>query len=121
MAKRIQRQRTKGWKMPTGAVYVGRPTMWGNPYWDIKRYGLDLCLALFADTARGIWDPATVPSGSPDMWWTWLYANHMEWLKRIGHKPVESARLDLKGHDLACWCPLNHRCHADILLEIANQ
>lgn len=36
-------------------------------------------------------------------------------------------RAELAGHDLACWCPLEdehgHRvpCHADILLEIANQ
>ena len=32
MPKRIQRQRTKGWTMPAGAVYVGRPTKWGNPF-----------------------------------------------------------------------------------------
>lgn len=32
MAKRIQRKRVKGWKMPENAVYVGRPTKWGNPY-----------------------------------------------------------------------------------------
>lgn len=30
--KRIQRKRTKGWKMPPNTVYVGRPTKWGNPY-----------------------------------------------------------------------------------------
>lgn len=30
--KRIQRQRTKGWRMPPGAIYVGRPTKWGNPW-----------------------------------------------------------------------------------------
>jgi hypothetical protein len=29
---RIQRRRTKGWRMPEGAVYVGRPTRWGNPF-----------------------------------------------------------------------------------------
>jgi len=29
---RIQRRRTKGWRMPEGAVYVGRPSRWGNPY-----------------------------------------------------------------------------------------
>lgn len=28
---RIQRSRAKGWRMPDGAVYVGRPTRWGNP------------------------------------------------------------------------------------------
>lgn len=30
--KRIQRKRTKGWKMPESAVYIGRPSKWGNPY-----------------------------------------------------------------------------------------
>jgi hypothetical protein len=29
---RIQRKRTKGWRMPEGAVYVGRPSRWGNPF-----------------------------------------------------------------------------------------
>ena len=32
MAERIQRRRTKGWRMPPDVVYVGRPTKWGNPY-----------------------------------------------------------------------------------------
>lgn len=30
--RRIQRKRTKGWKMPENTVYVGRPTKWGNPW-----------------------------------------------------------------------------------------
>lgn len=30
MPKRIQRKRTKGWRMPENTVYVGRPTKWGN-------------------------------------------------------------------------------------------
>ncbi len=29
---RIQRRRTKGYRMPPGAVYCGRPTIWGNPF-----------------------------------------------------------------------------------------
>lgn len=29
---RIQRRRTTGWRMPEGAVYVGRPSKWGNPF-----------------------------------------------------------------------------------------
>jgi len=32
MPQRLQRRRTKGWRMPPGAVYVGRPTEWGNPF-----------------------------------------------------------------------------------------
>lgn len=31
----------------------------------------------------------------------------------------EKAKLVLRGHDLACWCP-EGPCHADVLLEIAN-
>ena len=29
---RIQRRRLKGWRMPKGAIYVGRGSRWGNPY-----------------------------------------------------------------------------------------
>jgi len=27
----------------------------------------------------------------------------------------------LRGKNLACWCPLDHPCHADVLLELANR
>ena len=27
----------------------------------------------------------------------------------------------LKGKNLACWCPLDQLCHADLLLKIANE
>jgi hypothetical protein len=27
---------------------------------------------------------------------------------------------DLRGKNLACWCPLDQPCHADVLLELAN-
>lgn len=29
---RVQRRRSRGWRMPAGVVYVGRPSRWGNPY-----------------------------------------------------------------------------------------
>lgn len=35
---RIQRRRVKGWRMPKGAIYVGRGSAWGNP---IRTNGLD--------------------------------------------------------------------------------
>ncbi len=28
---------------------------------------------------------------------------------------------ELRGKDLACWCPIGAPCHADVLLELANQ
>jgi hypothetical protein len=33
---------------------------------------------------------------------------------------AEAIRAALGGRDLACWCPANGPCHADLLLTIAN-
>lgn len=35
--ERLQRKRTKGYRLPSGAVYVGRPTRFGNPFQDRDR------------------------------------------------------------------------------------
>lgn len=114
--KRIQRQRTKGWRMPPNAVYVGRPTIWGNPFWHAEKFhGVELSLALFRNTAQGIWDPSVVK----DVPLTY-YDEYHEWLRRIRHHPLEVMQSELRGKDLACWCPLDKPCHADILLELAN-
>ncbi len=104
MPERIQRKRTKGWRMPENAVYVGRPTKWGNP-WKVGRWvrplgGLpveikDATLAVELFRAN-----ATDPIG--------------------GFVFRENVRKHLHGKDLACWCRLDQECHADILLEIAN-
>lgn len=36
---RLQRSRRRGWRVPQGAVYVGRPSRWGNPYREFSRAG----------------------------------------------------------------------------------
>lgn len=116
--KRIQRKRTKGWRMPEGAVYVGRPSKWGNPYWHAQRfYSTALALDLFRGTANGHWNPALVPDFAPVREW---YKDHYSWVCGVGWHPVEAIRRELRGKDLACWCPLDQPCHADVLLEIAN-
>jgi hypothetical protein len=33
---------------------------------------------------------------------------------------VDRARRELAGKDLACWCPADEPCHADVLLEIVS-
>ncbi|EPX82062.1 hypothetical protein Salmuc_02429 [Salipiger mucosus DSM 16094] len=41
-----------------------------------------------------------------------------------GAPPIEeifAMQTVLRGRDLACWCPLDRPCHADILLELANK
>ena len=99
--KRIQRQRTKGWKMPEGAVYVGRPTKWGNPF-------------AFKDA----------PDLSPEtdaIVREWAVGIHRDWLQFPEQAGLVAAiRTELRGKDLACWCPKDQPCHADVLLEIAN-
>jgi hypothetical protein len=83
--------------MPEGAVYVGRPTVWSNPYVVGER-----------DARRGIpFDAATAVE---------RFAERTNSLIQIGAFDVSS----LRGKTLACWCPLDQPCHADILLELAN-
>lgn len=75
---------------PADAIYVGRPTKWGNPYTIGKDGDRATVIKRYADRLDAF-DPAL----------------HAEWV------------LPLRGRDLVCWCaPL--ACHADILLAIAN-
>lgn len=103
--KRIQRRRAKGWRMPPGTVYVGRPTKWGNPW-----------------TGN---EPAAIRSDREGTFWLVLETDEaavaMFRAFMLGRRDFQAmARSDLAGKDLACWCPLDHSCHADVLLEIAN-
>jgi hypothetical protein len=107
---RIQRRRTKGWRMPEGAIYVGRPTIWGNPF-DWREW-------------REAW-----PFGSPTPDPGRDTIDRDTWCKERAAEEYRLALLDgsitlpvaeLRGRTLACWCPLNRACHADTLLEIAN-
>jgi hypothetical protein len=33
---------------------------------------------------------------------------------------IDDVRAELTGKNLACWCPLDHPRHADVLITIAN-
>lgn len=39
-------------------------------------------------------------------------------LRRLAKGDLDIA--ELRGKDLACFCPLDKPCHADVLIEIAN-
>ena len=102
MNRRIQRRRTRGWKMPEGAVYVGRPTMWGNPF---KVGAISPCGTKVADLRHAFV----------------LYRTFAPMQANL----VAAARAELRGKTLVCWCPESMYpedgcCHADVLLAIAN-
>lgn len=111
MPKRIQLRRTKGWRKPAGAVVVSRPSKWGNPY-TVKMAAN--CLAAF--DCPGEQDPHkraveafrdALTNGALDI-------------------TVDDVRRELRGKDLACWCPLpaegeEDHCHGAVLLRIAAE
>lgn len=117
MPKRIQRKRTKGWRMPEGAVYIGRPTVWGNPFplW----LGRDRSIRLYRDMINGIFDPGNLSDLSDDAFHR-LNEARQRFFTRLGGHP-RYCLPELWGRDLVCWCPLDERCHADVLLELANK
>ena len=41
--------------------------------------------------------------------------------KRHGYPSDAEIKRELRGKNLACWCPDGGPCHADVLLEIANE
>lgn len=99
MPERIQRKRIKGYRMPEGAIYVGRPTKWANPF----RVGSNEELGEVANAELAV-----------KLFRDWMH--HPEgWLL-----PRPPELLSLRGRDLACWCLLDHPCHASVLLELAN-
>ena len=90
---RIKVKRQKGWRLPEGAVFVGRPTKWGNPY----RLGKE------ADSREEV------------------VAMYRKMLANLPPEELSALLAPLKGRDLACWCPQDEPCHADVLLELANR
>lgn len=79
--------------MPPYTVKVDRSTPWGNPF-----------------TAKDITARSTA----------------IKAFEQYMAQPAQSGLRDaikdkLRGKNLACWCPLDAPCHADILLAIANE
>ncbi|HKY58355.1 MAG TPA: DUF4326 domain-containing protein [Aeromicrobium sp.] len=122
--KRIQRKRTKGWRMPEGAVYVGRPSRWGNPFTVMN--GHRQGWLVWDDRDRlGMAPGYTTSNGFIASFRTKEEAQaeavkrYRRWIKGAAAR-IADLTPELAGRDLACWCPLDQPCHADVLLELAN-
>lgn len=109
---RIQRRRTPGFDLQAAsraingleAIYVGRPTKWGNPFVVVREHN------------RQRRKPGGAIVSTP--------AEAVRAYRRfIAHEVriQEEAAQELRGKNLACWCPLDRPCHADVLLRIANE
>ena len=111
--RRLQRSRRRSLARASGRVrYVGRPTLFGNPFRS-ERFGHARSVKLHRAWLLGQIGALT--------------------LERIGFCPAEidtlarrRARIlsclpELTGVDLQCWCPLTSKwCHAETLLALAN-
>lgn len=100
---RIQRSRAKGWRMPPNTICVDRSTKWGNPFIVGEPGGVYTAKVM---NRRHAWQ---------------LYFG---WAPQVD-KLVAAAKAELRGKNLACWCPLpepyeDDCCHAAVLLKIAN-
>src|SRR4051812_24049739 len=91
MPQRFQRSRRPGARLPTGVIVVTRPTKWGNPH------SLELGRA---EAVRRFRDD--------------LLAGRLAY-------GTDDVKRQLRGRDLACYCPLDGPCHTDVLLETANE
>lgn len=82
---------------PKNAVYIGRPSKWGNPF-------------KIGDDYNG------VPIDREH-----AISQYKDWLlySDQGYKLFQDL-YELKGKDLCCWCK-PAMCHGDVLLELANK
>jgi hypothetical protein len=71
--------------------------------------------------------PNTIYVGRPTKWGN-NFAGTKEGLEQYREHIVGNGKFmrsfnleELRGKNLACWCPLDKPCHADILLELANK
>ena len=106
--------------MPPNTVYVGRPGQWGNPFklgdFAIKgdadpNYRGPFKMTYVITTAKHADDRFTeLKTGEQVLEWYRWYMSKVT-------RPLST----LRGKDLACWCREGAPCHADILLELANQ
>lgn len=118
MPERIQRKRSKDWRMPENTVYVGRPSKFGNP-WHVE-----------TALKSGLFKAEAVPQVVVTEFEAWLTRETSPNDEHLGYwfKPEMIAQREyilshlheLHGKNLACWCPVGQPCHADVLLRLAN-
>lgn len=105
MSFRVQRSRFSKPGIPSGAVYVGRPSQWGNPAIIGEYYRSSggaavlvennyLAVDIFYDHCKHL------ASNQPEQFFAWIFP--------------------LIDKNLCCWCKPTDVCHADVLLFLSK-
>lgn len=128
MSERIQLRRTKGWRKPPGALVVARPSRWGNPF--VVRTAPPMGDSPTVHRVLDIGDRCESLRAPNEYFTRDLYGAHVMAVRlyELHTGPMglyewddpEEMLAPLRGHDLACWCPPDLPCHADVLLRLAN-
>lgn len=120
--RRIKRERTRGWRAPLDAsgrkpLYVGRPTLYGNPY-QVARVGKTWIV--FIDAAPGV-EGRNIAEVPDEREARQIAVDNFRAMLRTpgGSEQAEFFAHKLHGRDLMCWCKTTDPCHADVLLEVA--
>ena len=106
MPRRVQLERSRGWRMPADTVKVDRTTRWGNPFRPEACGSQEAAIAchrawILGDAARLRAGKCPAPRG-------------------LAPPSLDEIRRELRGKNLACWCRIGTPCHAELLLEVAN-
>lgn len=120
MPQRIQRRRTKGWRMPENTVCVTRPGRWGNPA-RIGDYFMVGDPGGHSGWLRMSWCKTSKEYADSRFTFIDSAATAVAMFRKLAPTYYKAAELaQLRGKNLACWCALDQPCHADVLLELAN-
>lgn len=128
--QRIQRKRTRGWKIPPNTISVTRPGKYGNIFEIGKQVPREFermyCYPTFAscpdyldnlDYLRyGIRGHEIEDAEAA----TRLFRQYMEWGRRHAPDVQKEFLAPLRGKNLACWCAIDKPCHGHVLIEYAN-
>lgn len=121
---RIRLSRAKGWRKPEGAVVVARPSRWGNPFRvervDCTAPAGGLCWTV--TDGRGLVREHLGDDREAHAVAVEMFALHTGPMGNYEYDDttLRLLRRKLGARDLACWCPLDRACHADVLLRMAN-
>lgn len=123
----VRVQRTDDWKPSKSAVWVGPRSKFYNPF-AAKLKGYETGRATM--TRQYLVNDFKEWLTKPLLWrrtakgWAWVAPGNWDSMLGVPYADREAILNNLemlRGKDLVCRCPITQPCHADVLLEVANE